>query len=151
MKRYQIGRSADKADIVVEDPERTISAIHGEMSCDELGRWFYQDASRNGTYVHRGEEWVRLEKGFISPDERLRLGAQEVAVTWLIQQATRLAKSDPPKAARGPDRGGGDLPPAPASATGQIFPKAPKKSSGGLGASPNDSPKPTPKASTKAA
>lgn len=94
MKRYHVGRSSDKADIVIPDPNRTVSSIHGSISQDGLGRWYYEDQSRNGTYIYRADTWMKLDKGFINPGERLRLGAQEVEAGWLIREVQQRIRRE---------------------------------------------------------
>ena len=93
--RFRIGRSLQRADIVIDDPKRTVSSVHAELSLDRKGRWHLTDQSTNGTFVYRAELWMPLRRGFVNPGERVRFGARVVDVNWLIYQARRLlAKRD---------------------------------------------------------
>lgn len=91
-KRYRIGRSAKTADIVINDPRRTVSSFHAELLYDDLGRWYLKDHSTNGTFVLRAEHWIPLKEGFINIGEQLRLGGYKVTVTWLVEQIRALEK-----------------------------------------------------------
>lgn len=85
---YLVGRSAHRADIVIDDSDCTISSLHAELVYSADGRWYLNDcASANGTYVHRNGRWQALRQDFIAPGERLRFGGFEVGADWLIQQA----------------------------------------------------------------
>ncbi len=94
MKRYQIGRPPKRADIVIPDPNRTVSTLHAELSQDENERWRLIDrGSANGTFIFRNGSWSALERGFIEAHDRLSFGKYIVDATWLIEQAQRLDKA----------------------------------------------------------
>ena len=88
--RFRIGRSSQRADIVIDDPKRTVSSVHAELLLDSKGRWYLTDHSTNGTFVYRAELWMPLRKGFVNPGERVRFGARVVDFNWLVDQARRL-------------------------------------------------------------
>lgn len=77
MQHILIGRAGSGND--VELPHETVSAHHAELVRTKDGRLYLTDrASRNGTFVHRGGDWLRLRQDFVTPDEILRFGAVEI-------------------------------------------------------------------------
>jgi len=95
LRRFRVGRSVNRADISIEDPELSVSSLHAELSRHQDGRWFLTDCSINGTYVFRKGRWQPLERGFIRPGERLSFGKRIVDAGWLIQQAESLEAQHP--------------------------------------------------------
>ena len=99
-KYYRIGRSAEDSDIVIEDPQRTVSSLHAELYQDELGRWYLIDRSRNGTFIYRNSSWTKLKHDAIAPGESLSFGKQIVTVDWILSQIQQLRSKTaqpPPK------------------------------------------------------
>jgi predicted component of type VI protein secretion system len=75
---------------VIEDPQRTVSSLHAELYQDELGRWYLIDRSRNGTFVYRNGNWMKLNHEAIAPGESLSFGKQVVTVDWILRQIQHL-------------------------------------------------------------
>lgn len=94
-RRFKVGRSLNRADISIEDPELSVSSLHAELSRHEDGRWFLTDCSINGTYIFRRGRWEPLEQGFICRGERLSFGKRIVDAGWLIREAERLERHRP--------------------------------------------------------
>lgn len=100
IKRFLIGRSPEKCDIVIDDPSRTVSSVHAELFQDGMNRWYLQDRqSRNGTFINRGDKWEHFPEGFVEPGQSLAFSQEVRAVSWLIEQAQRLILSSSPPAA----------------------------------------------------
>jgi len=71
-----IGRSVD-SDLVLEHP--SVSRQHARVERAEDGRLFVQDKhSRNGTFLFRSEQWIRVQRVSLCREDILRLGDQEV-------------------------------------------------------------------------
>jgi predicted component of type VI protein secretion system len=113
-KHYRIGRSADDSDIVIEDPQRTVSSLHAELYQDELGRWYLIDRSRNGTFVYRNSNWMKLNHEAIAPGESISFGKQIVTVDWILRQIQHLlVKTGRPAGKAGPAKNkSGEIKPA---------------------------------------
>ena len=82
---YLVGRSA-RADIVLPDP--TVSRLHAELVRSKDGKWFLTDRrSTGGTFLGYADgSWEPLRQDFVSPSDRLRLGAFECRVDDLLRQ-----------------------------------------------------------------
>lgn len=92
IKRFLIGRSAEQCDIVIDDPQRTVSSVHAELFLDSMNRWYVLDRnSRNGTFINRGEHWERFKQDFVEPGQQLAFSNVVYEVSWLIEQAQRLS------------------------------------------------------------
>lgn len=82
---YLVGRSA-RADIVLTDP--TVSRLHAELVRSKDGKWFLTDRrSTGGTFLGYADgSWEPVRQEFVSPSDRLRLGAFECRVDDLLRQ-----------------------------------------------------------------
>ncbi len=58
-----IGREAAEGpqpSIALEDPENYISAVQVQFTTDREGNWVLADRSLNGTYLNKGDGWMRV-------------------------------------------------------------------------------------------
>jgi len=80
--RYSIGRKSDN-DIVVQDP--TVSRRHAELV--EIGRGSYELrdlGSSQGTHVHDGKGWDKIERQEIDAKTPIRFGNYKTTVAELL-------------------------------------------------------------------
>ena len=88
IRRFLIGRSQEQCHIVIDDPQRTVSSVHAELFLDSMNRWYLLDRqSRNGTFINRGEGWVRFKQGFVEPGQKIAFCQIVRDVAWLIEQS----------------------------------------------------------------
>jgi pSer/pThr/pTyr-binding forkhead associated (FHA) protein len=92
MDTFTIGRA--DADVVLDDPEKTVSKHHAELTIGEGGRSFYlvDCGSSNGTFVHRDGRWVKIKQDTIKEDDLVRFGSSNVRIRDLLK---RLPKRRP--------------------------------------------------------
>lgn len=98
MKSYRIGRGHD-VDIVL--PHGTVGRLHAELIESPDGRYFLTDLnSTNGTFSLVDKGWQRLDKGYVRPEQPVRLGDYETSARELIARvsAHRRAPAVPPEA-----------------------------------------------------
>jgi len=106
IRRFLIGRSREKCQIVIDDPQRTVSSVHAELFRDGMGRWYLLDRkSRNGTFIHRGENWERFKQGFVEPGQKIAFCQIVRDVDWLIEQTRKpIPVVDKPAPAPAPEK-----------------------------------------------
>ncbi len=81
---YRIGRGTD-VDIRIDDS--TVSRVHAELVVTANGAFYLTDcASRNGSYVARNGEWMRIRQEFISPADAILLGRHQTTARELVQK-----------------------------------------------------------------
>ncbi len=81
---YRIGRGTD-VDIRIDDD--TVSRVHAELVVTANGAFYLTDcASRNGSYVARNGEWMRIRQEFISPADAILLGRHQTTARELVQK-----------------------------------------------------------------
>lgn len=92
---YRIGRASD-ADLRIDDAE--ISRRQVELTVTQDGRYYLVDcASSVGTFRLDGNEWVRLEQGYVEPDTRLAFGQLRFKLSELLK---RLPDADERRASK---------------------------------------------------
>ncbi len=80
---YTIGRG--EADIRLEDPEKTISKRHAELTVSAGGAAYLVDCgSANGTNILRDGRWVRIKQDLVTPETIVRFGACQVRLGELL-------------------------------------------------------------------
>lgn len=79
---YRFGRSPENT--VSFEGDETVSRMHGLLSCDANGAWFYADQrSRNGSFVMSPEEFGRREffvDRLLRPYEHVRVAAGDLVL-----------------------------------------------------------------------
>jgi len=86
MITYLIGRSP-KANIVIQDADRSVSGIHLELTEDADGKFYIIDCnSTNGTYRKRGGRWITIQQTYVSQDEQILLGKHLTTVRELLSR-----------------------------------------------------------------
>lgn len=81
MKNKTIGRESS-CDLVLE--HSGASRLHASIELHENGLLFLQDAdSRNGTYLNRNDNWIRIRKVTLCIGDRIRFGELEVPLERL--------------------------------------------------------------------
>ena len=76
-----IGRETS-CDLVIEDA--TISRQHASIElADEGSVWVVDADSRNGSFLHRNDAWIRFRKVTLCVGDRIRLGDYEVPLQQL--------------------------------------------------------------------
>jgi len=82
MKRKTCGRETC-CDLVIQHP--TVSRLHAHIELAADGLVFVRDAdSRNGIYLNRSDEWIRIRTVMLCIGDRIRLGETEVPLERLI-------------------------------------------------------------------
>jgi pSer/pThr/pTyr-binding forkhead associated (FHA) protein len=86
MDIFTIGRA--DADVVLDDPEKTVSKHHAELTVGEDGRSLYlvDCGSSNGTFVQRDGRWERIKQERIKEDDIVRFGSSKVRIRELIKR-----------------------------------------------------------------
>ena len=75
MKTYKIGRSKQRADIVLPNMGTDISGVHIELVDMENGQYYINDLSSNGTYILESKQWVKTKQTYVTMQTQLRLGS----------------------------------------------------------------------------
>ena len=84
MRTYLIGRSP-KANIVIQDADRSVSSIHLELTEDADGKFYIIDCnSTNGTYRKHGGRWNAIQQTYVNQDEQILLGKYLTTVRELL-------------------------------------------------------------------
>jgi len=84
MKQKICGRDP-ACDLVVEHP--SVSRFHARIELAEDGVvWVHDDASSNGTFLHRCDNWTRIGKASLCIGDGIRLGECELP----LEQVTAL-------------------------------------------------------------
>ena len=97
---YRIGRGTD-ADIRIDDT--TVSRIHAELVVTAKGSYYLTDcASRNGSYVARNGEWIRIRQEYISPEDAILLGRHQTTALGLLQKLGARGDQEPGRPAADP-------------------------------------------------
>ena len=97
---YRIGRGTD-VDIRIDDA--TVSRVHAELVVTAKGSYYLTDCvSRNGSYVARNGEWIRIRQEFISPADAILLGRYRTTALGLLQKLGARVDSDPGSPAADP-------------------------------------------------
>ncbi len=97
---YRIGRGTD-VEIQVDDA--TVSRVHAELVVTAKGSYYLTDcASRNGSYVARNGEWIRIRQEFVSPADAILLGRHQTSALGLLQGLESRGDPDPGRPAAGP-------------------------------------------------
>jgi pSer/pThr/pTyr-binding forkhead associated (FHA) protein len=69
-------------DLVLDYP--TVSRVHARIGLGDEGQVSVLDNdSRNGTYLNRNENWIRVRKAILCVGDRIRFGEQEVSLDQL--------------------------------------------------------------------
>jgi pSer/pThr/pTyr-binding forkhead associated (FHA) protein len=77
-----IGRSPD-CDLALEDD--TVSRMHATVTVTAEGYLAVEDeASSNGTWLHRNGRWIRARRVVLGTADRIRFGDREVALDKLV-------------------------------------------------------------------
>jgi len=86
MDIYTIGRA--DADIVLDDPEKTVSKHHAELTISDGGRQLYlvDCGSSNGTFVRRDGRWEKIKQDRIKEDDLVRFGSSNVRIRDLLKR-----------------------------------------------------------------
>lgn len=87
MDIYSVGRT--QADIVLEDPEGTVSKRHAELTVAEDGvrkLYLVDCGSSNGTFVQREGRWERITQDTVGADDLLRFGSSKVRMQDLLRR-----------------------------------------------------------------
>src|SRR5689334_23430957 len=86
MKTWTIGNRI-RHDVDLSFDDRTVSGLHAALTRTDDGRWILEDrGSLNGTMRLIEGRWVRIQRAYVSPDERLRFGHTETTVRRLLEQ-----------------------------------------------------------------
>lgn len=84
MKTWSIGRAND-CDIVLGHD--SVSRVHARSHVTDEGYLAVQDAnSRNGTFLNRNGQWIRVRKVILGTQDRIRFGDEEVSLDRLVDQ-----------------------------------------------------------------
>lgn len=76
-----VGRDA-ACDLVLE--HSTTSRTHARLELAESGNlWVVDSASRNGTFLHRNDAWIRVRRVTMCVGDRIRFGDCEVPLQQL--------------------------------------------------------------------
>ncbi len=82
-KTYTVGRGSD-ADIQIDG--QSVSRRHLELTLTDDGRYYLVDAnSTAGTRLKKGDSWELIKQGFITEDDDLLLGKEQIQVRQLIR------------------------------------------------------------------
>jgi pSer/pThr/pTyr-binding forkhead associated (FHA) protein len=101
---FTIGRK--DADILLEDPEQSVSKCHAELTVSSDGRNFYlvDCGSSNGTYIRRQGNWERIKQEVVRKEDAVRFGMNVVQMKDLLRMLPRRtspsARIQPPVPAR---------------------------------------------------
>lgn len=86
-KTYSVGRGSD-VDIQVSGD--SVSRRHLELTATNDGRYYLIDANSSaGTLIQKGETWEPIKQGFVSENDHLLLGKENIQVQQLINMARR--------------------------------------------------------------
>jgi len=86
MKTYLVG-CGKQANIILQDPEQSISRLHLEITEDRDGKYYLTDCnSTNGTYRQRQGQWSRFQQDYVTLEEPLLLGRYQTTLRQLLAQ-----------------------------------------------------------------
>lgn len=86
MKAYKIGRSINRADIVLPNMSTQVSSVHLEFIKTDDGRFYINDLSKNGTFIFtEDEKWMKVKQSYVNGRTRLRLADCSVSVNDLLK------------------------------------------------------------------
>ncbi len=92
MKTFSVGCSR-KTDIVLIDPQHTVSRMHIELTVDREGRYYITDCnSTNGTFRQSSGKKIRIQQDYVDFNEPLWLGTYSTSVSQLLQQLPAFLK-----------------------------------------------------------
>ncbi|MCW8927110.1 MAG: FHA domain-containing protein [Xanthomonadales bacterium] len=90
MKQKTCGRDP-ACDLVIEHP--SVSRFHARIELAEDGVvWVQDDASSNGTFLHRCDSWTRIGKASLCIGDGIRLGEYELPLEQITALFSGAAK-----------------------------------------------------------
>ncbi len=93
MKTYLVGRDPKTVQILIPETEGSVSKEHLELTENPQGHFYLVNRGRNGTHCQRNGQWIKLDKGYVTADEPLRLGQYHTTVRQLLALRMNVANA----------------------------------------------------------